>query len=241
MQSQITRSGAARCGGVAPRRAMAMAHCSSCSGRNGSRMASIGTGLAAPAAAAPQQQQQQQSRRRRTAVRAAAGANVRHGAVVAKPGARFAVVVGRFNDLVTKLLLEGALGAFQSHGATMDNVEVCWVPGSFELPVMAKAMAKSGKFDAVICIGVVVRGATTHYDAVVSAATSGVLNAGVDTGVPTVFGVLTCDTMEQALDRAGGKVGNKGAEAAITAIEMANLLGDLRAEGLAAPAWGPGK
>lgn len=176
----------------------------------------------------------------RTAVRVQAhhsGANVRHGAVVARQEQRFGVVVGRFNDLVTKLLLEGALGAFQTHGADMKNVEVCWVPGSFELPVVAKAMAKSGKFDAVICIGVVVRGATTHYDAVVSAATSGVLNAGVDTGVPTVFGVLTCDTMEQALDRAGGKVGNKGGEAAITAIEMANLMADLRKEGLAAPAW----
>lgn len=170
----------------------------------------------------------------------AASTNVRHGGVVAKPGMRFAVVVGRFNDLVTKLLLDGALGAFKSHGAPADAVEVCWVPGSFELPVVAKAMAKSGRFDAVVCIGVVVRGATTHYDAVVGAATSGVLNAGVDTGVPTVFGVLTCDTMEQALDRAGGKVGNKGAEAATTAIEMANLLGDLRADGLAAPAWGGG-
>lgn len=168
-------------------------------------------------------------------------ANVRHGSVVGKPEQKFGVVVGKFNDLVTKLLLEGAYGAFKSHGVPLSNVEVCWVPGSFELPVVAKAMAKSGKFDAVICIGVVVRGATTHYDAVVSAATSGVLNASTDTGVPVVFGVLTCDTMEQALDRAGGKVGNKGGEAAITAIEMANLMADLTADGLAAPAWGPAK
>ena len=112
------------------------------------------------------------------------------------------------------------------------------MPGSFELPVAAKAMAKSGKFDAVVAIGVVVRGATSHYDAVVGAVTSGILNASVDTGVPTIFGVLTCDTMEQALDRAGGKTGNKGAEAAVTAIEMANLLGDLRGAGLAAKTWG---
>ncbi|KIZ06234.1 riboflavin synthase beta chain [Monoraphidium neglectum] len=189
-------------------------------------------------ASVPQQAQRRQQRR---ALRVRAEATIRHGAVVAKPDMRFAVVVGRFNDLVTKLLLEGALGAFKSHGANLDNVQVVWVPGSFELPVVAKAMAKSGKFDAVVCIGVVVRGATTHYDAVVSAATSGVLNAGVDTGVPTVFGVLTCDTMEQALDRAGGKVGNKGGEAAITAIETANLLAELRGEGLAAPAWGPAK
>uniref|UniRef100_A0A383WES3 6,7-dimethyl-8-ribityllumazine synthase n=1 Tax=Tetradesmus obliquus TaxID=3088 RepID=A0A383WES3_TETOB len=179
---------------------------------------------------------------RRSSVRVLAAkqeANVRHGSVVAAPSQKYGVVVGRFNDLVTKLLLEGAYGAFQSHGVSLDNVEVCWVPGCFELPVVAKAMAKSGKFDAVVCIGVVVRGATTHYDAVVSAATSGVLNASTDTGVPVVFGVLTCDSMEQALDRAGGKVGNKGGEAAITAIEMANLMASLRGDGLAAPAWGP--
>jgi len=115
--------------------------------------------------------------------------------------------------------------------------QVAWVPGSFELPLVAKTMAKSGKYDAVVAIGVVVRGATTHYDAVVSGATSGVLNASLDTGVPVVFGVLTCDTMEQALDRAGGKVGNKGGEAAVTAIEMANLLKSLRAEGKATNAW----
>ncbi|KAL4451167.1 hypothetical protein ABPG77_009239 [Micractinium sp. CCAP 211/92] len=152
-------------------------------------------------------------------------------------GMKFGVVVGRFNDLVTKLLLDGALGAFKRHGVSEADVDVAWVPGSFELPVVAKAMAKSGKYDAVVCIGVVVRGATTHYDAVVGGATSGVLNASTDSGVPVVFGVLTCDTMEQAMDRAGGKVGNKGGEAAVTAVEMGSLMRKLRAEGKAAQPW----
>ncbi|PSC77064.1 6,7-dimethyl-8-ribityllumazine synthase [Micractinium conductrix] len=117
------------------------------------------------------------------------------------------------------------------------DVDVAWVPGSFELPVVAKAMAKGGKYDAVVAIGVVVRGDTTHYDAVVGGATSGVLNASTDSGVPVIFGVLTCDTMEQALDRAGGKVGNKGGEAAVTAVETGSLLRQLRGEGKAAQPW----
>jgi 6,7-dimethyl-8-ribityllumazine synthase len=149
-------------------------------------------------------------------------------------GMKFGVVVGRFNDLVTKLLLEGALEDFERHGVSRDDVDVVWVPGSFELPVVAKSMAKSGAYDAVVAVGVVVRGATAHYDAVVAGATSGVLGASTDSGVPVIFGVLTCDTMEQALDRAGGKVGNKGGEAAATAIETANVLKQLRAEGKAA-------
>ena len=111
------------------------------------------------------------------------------------------------------------------------------MPGSFELPVVAKAMAKSGRYDAVVAIGTVVRGATTHYEAVVSGATSGVLGAALDCGVPVVFGVLTCDTMEQALDRAGGKVGNKGGEAASTAVETADLLRQLRGDAKAAGTW----
>jgi 6,7-dimethyl-8-ribityllumazine synthase len=133
--------------------------------------------------------------------------------------------------------LEGALEHFERHGVPNADVDVAWVPGSFELPVVAKAMAKSGEYDAVIAIGVVVRGATAHYDAVVGGATSGVLNASTDSGVPVIFGVLTCDTMEQAMDRAGGKVGNKGGEAAVTAIETANLLKQLRQEGKAAKPW----
>lgn len=132
-------------------------------------------------------------------------------------------VIGRFNDLVTKLLLEGALHGIKRHGGNPDEVPVVWVPGCFEIPLVCKKLGQSGKYDVVIAIGAVVRGATTHYDSVAGAATSGILGAGMDTGVPVVFGVLTCDTMEQAMDRAGGKVGNKGYEAAVTAIEMANL------------------
>lgn len=155
-----------------------------------------------------------------------------HGRLDAS-GKKFAVVVARFNDLVTKLLAEGAVGALERHGASRDDIDVVWVPGSFELPVTAKAMGNSGKYAAVVAVGAVVRGATTHYEAVVSGATSGLLSAGLDTGVPTIFTVLTCDTMEQALDRAGGKVGNKGYEGAVTAVEMACLLEDLRKEGKA--------
>lgn len=133
-------------------------------------------------------------------------------------------VIGKFNDLVTKLLLEGAQHAVKRHGGSVADTPVVWVPGCFELPVVCKKLAASGKYDAVIAIGAVVRGATTHYDSVAGAATSGLLGASMDTGVPVVFGVLTCDTMEQALDRAGGKVGNKGYEAAVTAIEMGNIM-----------------
>ncbi|GLC34546.1 hypothetical protein PLESTB_001249600 [Pleodorina starrii] len=157
-----------------------------------------------------------------------------HGPVMAEPGAKFAIVVAKFNSLITKGLLEGALEVFESHGVHADNVDVAWVPGSFELPVVAKSMAKSGKYAGVVCIGAIIRGATTHYDAVVSAATSGVLGAGTDTGVPVIFGVLTTDDLEQALDRTGGKVGNKGGEAALTAVEMAGLMSKLKAEGKAA-------
>lgn len=152
-------------------------------------------------------------------------------------GMKFGIVVGRFNDLVTKLLLEGALEDFERHGVSKDDIDIVWVPGSFELPVVAKSMAKSGAYDAVVAIGVVVRGATAHYDAVVAGATSGVLGASTDSGVPVIFGVLTCDTMEQALDRAGGKVGNKGGEAAATAIETASVLKQLRSSGKAAGPW----
>lgn len=158
------------------------------------------------------------------------------GSLVAKD-LKFAIVVARFNDLVTKLLLEGALEAFDRHGGDRNDVDVVWVPGSFELPIMAKSMAKSGKYDGIVAIGTVVRGATTHYEAVANAAAGGVLGAGQDSGVPVIFGVLTTENMEQALDRAGGKTGNKGGEAAVTAIEMANLLKALRSEGKAADAW----
>ena len=147
---------------------------------------------------------------------------------------KFAIVVARFNDLVTRPLLDGALDGLARHGASVStDVDVAWVPGSFELPLVARAAAASGKYAAVIAIGAIVRGATTHYDAVVSAATSGCLSASADTGVPVVFTVLTTEDMEQALDRAGGKAGNKGYEGAVTAVEMANLMADMRGVGAA--------
>lgn len=162
-----------------------------------------------------------------------AALSVYEGALHSAGDVKFAVVVARFNSLVTKGLLEGALSEFERHGVPLTNVDVAWVPGAFELPVVSKAMANSGKYGAVVCIAAVIRGATTHYDAVVSATTGGVLSAGTDSGVPVIFGVLTTDDLEQALDRTGGKVGNKGGEAAITAIEMASLLKMLKADGKA--------
>jgi len=142
-------------------------------------------------------------------------------------GLSLAIVVGRFNELVTKPLLEGALSCIERHNGDLSEVQVVHVPGAFELPLVAKRLAASAQFDAIICLGAVVRGSTSHYDAVANSAAAGLLSAGLDTGVPVIFGVLTCDTMEQALDRAGGKTGNKGYEAALTGIEMANLMQEL--------------
>ena len=165
----------------------------------------------------------------------AAAAGMRGGCSAA--GLRVALVAARFNDLVTGRLLDGAEEALLRFGASPDDLTTVWVPGSFELPVVAKSMAKSGSFDAVVCIGAVVRGDTTHYDEVAGGARSGILSASADTGVPCVFGVLTCETMEQALDRAGGKAGNKGEEAAMTAIEMANLMRALEEKGIGVAPW----
>ncbi|MEM8487397.1 MAG: 6,7-dimethyl-8-ribityllumazine synthase [Bacteroidota bacterium] len=142
-----------------------------------------------------------------------------------QPGdARFAIVVSRFNEFITQKLLEGALDALTRHGANMDAVTVAWCPGAFEAPLVVKKMAESGKYDAVICLGAVIRGATTHYDFVAGQAASGIMAATLDTGVPVMFGVITTETIEQAIERAGTKAGNKGAEAAIAAIEMVNVL-----------------
>lgn len=141
------------------------------------------------------------------------------------PGpARIAIVVARFNELVTDRLLEGALAAWRRHGGDEKNVDVARVPGAFELPLTAQQMAGSDRYDAVVCLGCVIRGATSHYDYVCAQAASGVLHAGLNSGVPVIFGVLTTDSMEQALDRAGGKAGNKGYEAMVSAMEMADLL-----------------
>ncbi|KAJ7964616.1 6,7-dimethyl-8-ribityllumazine synthase [Quillaja saponaria] len=146
------------------------------------------------------------------------------GSVTRTQGLRFAVVVARFNEIVTKQLLEGALGAFKNYAVQDEDIDVVWVPGSFEIGVVAERLGKSCKYHAILCIGAVIRGDTSHYDAVANSAASGVLSAGINSGVPCIFGVLTCENMEQALNRAGGKSGNKGAETALTAIEMASLF-----------------
>jgi 6,7-dimethyl-8-ribityllumazine synthase len=146
-------------------------------------------------------------------------------------GVRVAVVAGRFNDHVTRPLLEGALSRLDECGVDRDRVPVHWVPGAFEIPLVARRLAGSGTVDAVICLGAVIRGDTAHFDYVAGPCAYGVARAALDTGVPVVFGVLTTDDLRQALDRAGGCEGNKGAEAAATAIEMVTLLRTLPADG----------
>ena len=139
-------------------------------------------------------------------------------------GLRVGIVVARFNEVITKLLLNGALETLTRCGVRDADITVAWVPGSFELPVVARAFAKSGRCDAVICLGAVIRGETTHYDMVAGQAQSGAGAVGMETGIPTVFGVLTTENMEQAINRAGGKSGNMGANAALAAIETASVI-----------------
>ena len=143
------------------------------------------------------------------------------------PDRKIGIVVSRFNELITTRLLDGALWAFARSGGDEAHVEIARVPGAFELPVAALKMAQSERFAAVICLGCVIRGATSHYDYVCNQAASGIASVALQTGVPTVFGVLTVDTLEQAFDRAGAKVGNKGAEAMDAALEMADLLSQI--------------
>ncbi len=135
-----------------------------------------------------------------------------------------AIVVSRWNDIITKPLLDGALDTLTRHGVASSAVDVAWVPGSFELPVVAKKFASSGRYHAVIALGCVIRGSTSHYDHVTSGVTSGIAQVGLQTGVPCIFGVVTTESIEQANERAGSKMGNKGSEAAMAAIEMATLL-----------------
>lgn len=145
------------------------------------------------------------------------------GKLIAK-GLKFGVVVGRFNEFITNKLLGGCLDAFKRHGAEDENVDVAWVPGAFEIPLVAQAMAKMGKYDAVICLGAVIRGGTPHFEYVCAEVSKGIAKVSMDTGLPTIFGIITADTIEQAIERAGTKAGNKGWDAAVTGIEMANLL-----------------
>ena len=140
---------------------------------------------------------------------------------------KLAVVVSRFNEFISSKLLDGALDCLRRHNAQDDNIEIVWVPGSFEIPLAAKRLAESGKYDAVICIGAVIRGATGHYDFVAGECAKGVALAAMQTGVPVVFGVITTDNIEQAIERAGTKLPNRGFDAAATAIEMANVLAPL--------------
>ena len=146
------------------------------------------------------------------------------GSLVSPDGARYAVVAARFNEAITRRLVDGALDAFARHGADADAVDTVWCPGAFEIPLAAKAAADSGEYDAVVCLGAVIRGATAHFDYVASGVTSGCQQVALSTGIPVLFGVLTVDTLDQAWERAGTKAGNKGAEAAASAIEMVNLL-----------------
>ncbi len=140
---------------------------------------------------------------------------------------RYAVVVSRFNELVTSRLLDGAVDTFRRHGADDSQIDVAWVPGAFEIPLVADRLAASGKYSAVCCLGAVIQGQTTHHEYINHQVAAGIMRSGQEHRIPVLFGVLTCGTMEQALDRAGGKAGNKGSECAQAAIEMVNLLKQL--------------
>jgi 6,7-dimethyl-8-ribityllumazine synthase len=135
-----------------------------------------------------------------------------------------AIVVSRFNDLITRQLLAGAQDGLRRHDVEEERVDVAWVPGSFEIPLVARKLAESGRYQAVVCLGAVIRGETPHFEYVANQVSSGIARAGLETGVPVIFGIITADGLEEALERAGGKMGNKGYDAAVSAIEMANLM-----------------
>lgn len=139
-------------------------------------------------------------------------------------GLSIGIVAARFNRFITDQLVAGAVDALRRHGVADEAIEVVWVPGSFEIPLVAKCLAESGRFDAIICLGAVIRGATPHFEYVAAEAAKGVSTVSLTTGIPVIFGILTTDTVEQAIERAGSKAGNKGADAALAAIEMANLI-----------------
>ena len=143
-------------------------------------------------------------------------------------GLKIGIVAGRFNDFITNQLVNGAEGALKSHQVKSDNIDLVYVPGAFEIPLVAKTMAESGKYDAIIALGCVIRGSTTHYDYVCNQSAKGILEAGLSTDVPVIFGVVTTENIEQAIERAGTKMGNKGVDSAASAIEMANLMSELK-------------
>lgn len=139
-------------------------------------------------------------------------------------GKKFSIVISRFNDFVSKELLSGCTDTLIRHGVKDDDIEVVWVPGAFEIPTIAQVLAKKAKSDAIICLGTVIRGATPHFDYIASEVSKGIANVSINSGIPVIFGIITADTIEQAIERAGTKDGNKGKDAAISAIEMANLI-----------------
>ncbi len=148
------------------------------------------------------------------------------GNLIAK-GFKFAIVVGRFNEFIGSKLLSGSIDGLKRHGAKEDDIEIIWVPGAFEIPLVAKKLAEANRYDAVICLGAVIRGLTPHFDYISSEVSKGIAKVSLDTETPIIFGVLTTDNIEQAIERAGTKSGNKGYDAAVTAIEMVNLLTNL--------------
>ena len=150
--------------------------------------------------------------------------NKRFEGVLLGEGLKFGLVVSRFNEFITKKLLDGAQDALLRHGVNQEDVEIAWVPGSFEIPLIAKKLAQTERYDAVICLSAVVRGGTPHFEYIAAEVSKGIAKVGLDTGLPVIYGVITADTLEQAIERAGTKMGNKGFEAAENAIEMANLL-----------------
>jgi 6,7-dimethyl-8-ribityllumazine synthase len=139
-------------------------------------------------------------------------------------GLKFGLVLSRFNEFITKKLLEGAQDALLRHGVSEEDIETAWVPGSFEIPLVAKKLAETKRYDAVICLGTVIRGGTPHFEYIAAEVTKGIAKVGLETGLPVIYGIITADTLEQAIERAGTKEGNKGFDAAVSAIEMANIV-----------------
>lgn len=146
------------------------------------------------------------------------------GNVVAPEGMKVGIIASRFNSFVVEKLLDGAVDGLVRHGVEAENIDACWVPGAFEIPVVAQKMAMSGKYDAVICVGAVIRGATSHYELVVNETTKGIAQVGLNAGIPVLFGVIATENIEQAIERSGSKAGNKGYECALGAIEIVNVL-----------------
>lgn len=150
--------------------------------------------------------------------------NLIEGKVIAPEGMRVGIVASRFNSFIVEKLLEGAVDGLVRHGVEEKNIDACWVPGAFEIPAVAQRMADCGKYDAVICVGAVIRGATSHYELVVNETTKGIAQVGMKSDIPVLFGVIATENIEQAIERAGSKAGNKGYECALGAIEMANVM-----------------